>query len=55
MQIVVGPKTETVTEMGIGAIIDQIIEEMTVTKGMEKEIRTVVGLEKRIEIGVVQE
>ena len=53
--IVVGPKTETITEMGIGTIIDQIIEEMTVTKGMETEIRTTVGLEKGIEIGVVQE
>ena len=54
-EIVVGPETETITEMGIGTIIDQIIEEMTVTRGMEAEIRTAVGLEKGIEIGVVQE
>ena len=53
--IVVGPETETTTEMEIGTIIDQIIEGMIVTKGMEIEIRTVVGLEKGIEIGVVQE
>ena len=53
--MVVGPKTETITEMGIGTIIGQIIEGMTVTKGKEIEIRTVVGLEKGIEIGVVQE
>ena len=53
--IVVGPKTEAIIEMGIGTIIDQTIEEMTVTKDMEEEIRTTVGLEKGIEIGVVQE
>ena len=53
--IVVGPKTEIITEMGIGTITDQIIEEMRVTRGMEAEIRTAVGLEKGIEIGVVQE
>ena len=53
--IVVGPKTGTNTEMGIGTMIDQIIEEMIVSKGMEIEIRTAVGLEKGIEIGVVQE
>ena len=53
--IVVGPETGTIIEMGIGTIIGQIIEEMKVTKGMEIEIRTMVGLEKRIEIGVVQE
>ena len=53
--IVVGSKTETITEMAIGTIIDSIIEGMTVTKGMIIEIRTVVGLEKGIEIGVVQE
>ena len=51
--IVVGPETGTIIEMGIGTIIDQIIEGMTVTKGMEIEIRTAVGLEKGIEIGVV--
>ena len=53
--IVVGPKTETITEMSLGTTIDQIIEEMTVRKGMETEIRTAVGLEKGTEIGVVQE
>ena len=53
--IVVGPETEIITEMGIGTIIDLIIEEMTVSKGMEIEIRTMVGLEKGIEIGIVQE
>ena len=53
--IVVHPETETIIEMGIGTTIDQIIEGITVTKGMETEIRTTVGLEKGIEIGVVQE
>ena len=53
--IVVGPKTETIVEMGIDTIIDQIIEGMTVTRGMKAEITTMVGLEKGIEIGVVQE
>ena len=53
--IVVGPETEIIIEMGIGTTIDQIIEETIVTKGMEIEIMTVVGLEKGIEIGVVQE
>ena len=53
--IVVGPETETITEMGIGTIIGQTIEETIVTKGMEIEIRTTVGLEKGIEIGVVQQ
>ena len=52
--IVVGPETGTIIEMGIDTIIDQIIEGMAVTKGMEIEIRTMVGLEKGIEI-VVQE
>ena len=52
---VVGPETETIIEMRIGTIIDQIIEGMTVTKSMEAEIRTMVGLEKGIEIGVVEE
>ena len=41
--------------MGIGTIIGQITEGTIVTKGMEIEIRTTVGLEKGIEIGVVQE
>ena len=53
--IIVGPKTETITEMAVGTITDQIIEGMTVTKGMEIEIRTMVDLEKGTEIGVVQE
>ena len=53
--IVVGPKTEIITEMGIGTIKDQNIERMTVTKGMEAEIRTVVDLKKGIEIEVVPE
>ena len=49
--ITVGPVIETTTEMVVGTIIDQIIEEMTVTKGMVTEIRTVVGPEREIEIG----
>ena len=55
--IIVGPEIETITEMAIGTIIDQIIKGMIVTRGMETEIRTTVGLEKEkgIEIGVVQE
>ena len=53
--IVVGPETETIIEMGIGTIIDPIIGGTIVTKGMETEIRTMVGLEKGIEIRVVQE
>ena len=53
--IIVGPKTETITEMAVGTIIDEIIEGMKVTKGMVTEIRTTVGLEKGTEIGVVQE
>ena len=52
--IVVSPETGTIIDMSIGTIIDQIIEEMTVTKGMEIEISTTIGLEKGIEIGVVQ-
>ena len=53
--IIVGPETETATEMVVGVITDQIIEGMTVTRGMVIEIRTVVGLEKGIEEGVAQE
>ena len=53
--IVVGPETKTIIEIGIDTTIDQIMEGMTVTKCMEAETRTVVGLEKGIEIGVVQE
>ena len=41
--------------MGIGTTRDQTTEETIVTKGMETEIRTIIGLEKGIEIGVVQE
>ena len=56
-RIIVGPEIETITEMVVGTIIDQIIEGMIVTKGMVTEIRTTVGLEieKGTEIGVVQE
>ena len=56
--ITVGPKIEIATEMVVDIMIGQIIEEMTVTKGMVTEIRTTVGLEKGIEIeetGVAQE
>ena len=53
--IVVGPETKMIIEMGIGTTIDQTIEGMTVTKGMETEIRTTVDLEKELEKGVVQE
>ena len=42
-------------EMTVGTPIDQIIEGMTATKGMVTEIRTTVGLEKGIEIGVTPE
>ena len=42
--IIVGPEIGTIIKMEIGTIIDQIIEGMTVTKGMEIEIRTTVGL-----------
>ena len=44
--IVVCPETETIIEMGIGTTIDQIIEGITVTKGMETEIRTTVARER---------
>ena len=53
--IIVGPKTETITEMVVGIITDQIIEGITVTKGLVTEIRTTVGLEKGKEEGVAQE
>ena len=43
--IIVGPEAETITEMAVGTIIDQIIEGMTVTRSMVIEIRTAVGLE----------
>ena len=49
------PKTETIIEMGIDTTIVQIIGETIVTKGMETEMRTIVALEKGIEILVVQE
>ena len=55
IKTVVGSETEIITEMGMGTIIDQIIEGMIVTKGMEVEIRTTLDLEEEIEIGVVQE
>ena len=41
--------------MAVGTIIDQIIEGMTITRGMVVEIRTAVGLEKGIEEGIAQE
>ena len=53
--IIVGCKTETITQMVVGTIIDQITEGMTVTKGMVTEIRTMVGLEKGTDIEVAQE
>ena len=53
--IIIGPETETITDMAVGTIMDQIIEGMTVTKGMVTEIRTTVGLEKGKEEGVTQE
>ena len=53
--IIVDPETETITEMAVGTITDQIIEGMIVTNGMVTEIRTAVGLQKGIEEGVVQE
>ena len=56
--IIVDPMIEITTEMVVGTIIDQIIEGMTVTRGMVTEIRTTVALEKGIErgeIGVAQE
>ena len=49
--ITVDPTIETTTEIAIGTITDQIIEEMTVTRVMVTEIRTMIGLEKGIEIG----
>ena len=55
LEIIVGPEIETTTEMVVGTIIDQIIEGMTVTRGMVIEIRTIVGLEKGIEEAVDQE
>ena len=53
--ITVGPKIETTTEIAIGTIISQIIEEMTVTRGMVTEtwIMADPGIEAEIkEIGV---
>ena len=55
IQIIVGPEIETTTGMVVGITIDQIIEGMTVTRGMVIEIRTTVGLEEGIEEGVAQE
>ena len=49
---------ETTTERVVGTIIGQIIEGMTVTRGMVTEIRTVVDPERWIairETGVAQE
>ena len=56
--ITVGPKIETTTEVAIGTITDEIIEEMTVTKGMVTETRGMAdpGIETEIgEIGVAPE
>ena len=53
-EIIVGPEIETTTEMVVGTIKDQIIEGITVTRGMVIEIRTTVGLEEGIEEGVAQ-
>ena len=39
--------------MVVGKITDQIIEEMTVTRCMVIEIRTMIGLEKGMEIGEI--
>ena len=51
--IIVGPKIGTTTEMVIGTITNQTIEEMAVTRGMVIEIRTTISLEKGIEIGEI--
>ena len=51
--ITVGPEIETTTEMVVGTIIDQIVEEMTVTKGMVTEIRTAEGPKREIEIAEI--
>ena len=53
--IVVGLKRETITEMGIGTIIDPIIEGTIVTKGMETEIRDYDRSRERDRERVVQE
>ena len=51
IEIIVDPKIETITEMVVGTIIDQIIEGMTVTRGRVTGIRTTVDPERGIEIG----
>ena len=51
--ITLGPETETTAEMVIGTIIDQIIEEKRVTRGMVTEIRTVADPGKEVEIGEI--
>ena len=53
--IIVGPETETTSEMAAGIITYQIIEGMAVSTGMVTEIRTTVGLVKGKEEGVAQE
>ena len=56
--IIVDPVIETTTEMVVGTILDQIIEGMTITRGMKSEIRITVDPETGIqmgEIGVAQE
>ena len=53
--ITVGPEIEAITEMAIGTTIGQIIEEMTVIRGMVTETRIMAdpGIETEIgEIGV---
>ena len=44
--ITVGPMIEATTERVVGTIIGQIIEGMTVTRGMVIEIRTAVDPER---------
>ena len=56
--ITVGPKIEITTEMAIGTITDQIIEEMAATRGMVTETRITadLGIETEIgETGIAQE
>ena len=49
--ITVGPEIETTTEMAISTITDQIIEEMTVTRGMVTETRIAADPGIETEIG----
>ena len=52
--ITVDPMIETTTEVAIGTIIGQITEEMTVIKGMVREIRIVVDPGREIGIGGIR-